>query len=178
MSIRRLTGLTALVALSSSSAEDVVASCIADFEVADELMLLQGKVHLHSMEVDSEGDRAVLEMERQRFGKSSHSAEDIDIGAATGVGVLEEQHAHYLVNELREPQMPQLWELWKKRFQSFSHEPWVLALKEKTLRFGRRAALLAVEAGHSTAQTLASTPQRALQWIHSTVPTPRAPDPA
>lgn len=28
------------------------------------------------------------------------------------------------------------------------------------------------------AQTLASTPQRALQWIHSTVPTPRAPDPA
>eukprot|EP00913_Durusdinium_trenchii_P014896 g13970.t1 len=68
--------------------------------------------------------------------------------------------------------MPQLWELWKKRFQSFSHEPWVLALKEKTLRFGRRAALLAVEAGHSTAQTLASTPQRALQWIHSTVPTP------
>lgn len=28
-----------------------------------------------SEEVDSEGDRAVLEMERQRFGKSSHSAE-------------------------------------------------------------------------------------------------------
>lgn len=35
---------------------------------------------------------------RGTFAQHRMAHQDIDIGAATGVGVLEEQHAHYLVN--------------------------------------------------------------------------------
>ncbi|CAJ1444478.1 unnamed protein product, partial [Effrenium voratum] len=66
---------------------------------------------------------------------------------ATGVGIVEEQHAHYLVAaDMAEPQVRETFRAWQAKLQQLSRSPWAKALKAKGLRVGRSALQGASEA--------------------------------
>ncbi|CAL1128741.1 unnamed protein product [Cladocopium goreaui] len=117
----------------------------------DSLVLLQGKARTQSKSTfatgvidEEEGTLAITAMERARhhLGK----VREMNVHGATGVGILEEQHAHYLVADMKEPQVPQILRNWKKELVRLSHKPWVLALKEQVLQIGMSTAQQALKA--------------------------------
>mmetsp|Transcript_82074 Transcript_82074/g.129737 ORF Transcript_82074/g.129737 Transcript_82074/m.129737 type:complete len:179 (+) Transcript_82074:19-555(+) len=121
----------------------------------ESLVLLQGKARTQSKSSKStfatgvidedEGTLAITAMERARhhLGKVREMNR---IHGATGVGILEEQHAHYLVADMKEPQVPQILRNWKKELVRLSHKPWVLALKEQVRQIGMSTAEQALKA--------------------------------